>query len=85
MTAQVLQGMADVVTIASLTHNFLPPWELFNDFPRVQKGYKLFVYITGYIALNGRSTLYGSLSTKDGAQQSQASKTNPNGVGNGKQ
>ena len=61
-----------VVTACSLLHTLLPPWEAFSDFPRVQKYYKLAVYIIGYIALNGRSTVYKSLSTSDGTKASKA-------------
>lgn len=60
----------EVIAFSSLAHTILPPWEVFDDFPRVQKYYKLFVYIVGYAALNGRSTVYKDLSTKDGTRSS---------------
>src|SRR6266702_3767255 len=60
----------EVVAAASLLHTILPPWEALNDFPNAQKYYKLLVYIVGYAALNGRSTVYPNLSTKDGTQPS---------------
>lgn len=70
-----------VVTACSVAHAMLPPWEVFNDFPRTQKVYKLVVYLVGYVALNWRSTLWKSLSTQDGTKTSKAAnglaKSNP--------
>jgi hypothetical protein len=60
----------EIVTGASVIHTLLPPWEAFNDYPSIQKPYKLLVYIIGYAALNGRSTVYPSLSTQSGTQPS---------------
>lgn len=60
------------VALCSVLHTVLPPWEAFNEFPSLQKWYKLFVYLVGYAALNGRSTVYPSLSTKDGTKPSPA-------------
>lgn len=60
------------IAICSLLHTVLPPWEIFADFPRVQKVYKVVVYTIGYVALNGRSTVYQSISTTkkpNGTQQ----------------
>ena len=48
----------------SVLHTFLPPWEILADFPRAQKIYKVIVYAVGYIAINGRSTVYRSISTQ---------------------
>lgn len=62
----------ETVAICSVLHTILPPWEAFNDFPAAQKYYKLLIYVIGYLALNGRSTIYRSVSTKDGAQPSPA-------------
>lgn len=67
-----VKTLTEVVAVSSLLHTILPPWEVFGDFPKVQKFYKLFVYIVGYAALNGRSTVYQSISTKNGAQPSPA-------------
>jgi hypothetical protein len=67
-----------IVTICSAAHTFLPPWEAFNEFPTLQKYYKLFIYLIGYVALNGRSTVYPSLSTQSGQAPSKASQTAPN-------
>ena len=53
----------EIVTGASILHTLLPPWDAFNDFPKAQKYYRLFIYIVGYAALNGRSTVYQSIST----------------------
>lgn len=64
----------------SVLHTVLPPWEAFDDFPRAQKYYKLLIYFVGYIALNGRSTLYKSLSTNNGSKTSDV----VNGKANGK-
>lgn len=52
-----------IVTVASVVHTLLPPWDAFNDFPRTQKVYKLIVYIVGYLAVNARSTVYPTIST----------------------
>jgi len=49
----------------SIAHNFLPPWDFLDDLPTAQKYYKALVYIIGYIALNGRSTVYRSISTSN--------------------
>jgi hypothetical protein len=65
----------EIIAGASIAHTFLPPWEAFNDFPTVQKYYKLFVYIVGYVALNGRSTVYSSISTASGSKVSDAAST----------
>lgn len=64
------------VAICSIMHTMLPPWEVLNDFPAAQKYYKVFVYSIGYVALNGRSTVYRDISTKEGAQTSKAA-SNP--------
>lgn len=69
-----------VVVACSLLHNFLPPWEFLNDFPQAQKIYKVFVYLVGYVALNGRSTIYAQLSTKNGTQISPAANGKANGA-----
>jgi hypothetical protein len=66
----------ETVAICSVLHTVLPPWEAFNDFPGPQKYYKLLIYIIGYLALNGRSTLYRSVSTKDGSVPSNAATEN---------
>lgn len=49
----------------SILHTFLPPWDFLNDFPRAQKYYKLVVYVIGYVAINGRSTVYKSISQQN--------------------
>jgi hypothetical protein len=59
---QVLDIGARVVVAASVIHSCLPPWEFLNDFPRAQKFYKAFIYLVGFIAINGRSTVYQSIS-----------------------
>ena len=51
-----------VIAVSSFLHTLLPPWEVFNDFPRVQKVYKVLIYTVGYLALNARSTLYQNIS-----------------------
>lgn len=60
------------VTICSVVHNFLPPWEFLKEFPRAQRWYRLLVYLVGWVALNQRSTMYPSISTEDGKFTSQA-------------
>ena len=62
MTPHVIDIITRVVFIASIFHNALPPWEFLNDFPRIQKVYKVLVYIVGFVAVNGRSTVYRSIS-----------------------
>lgn len=66
--------VTNVVTICSVLHTVLPPWDFLSDFPRVQAVYKLFVYIVGYIAVNARSALYTQLSTANGTKVSDAAK-----------
>ena len=68
MQFDLLKTGTEIIAGASLLHTFLPPWEAFNDYPSIQKPYKLIVYIVGYVALNGRSTIYPALSTKSGTQ-----------------
>src|SRR5438034_3681389 len=63
-------GVAQVSFACSLLHTFLPPWEFLDDFPTVQKVYKAIIYVIGYVAGNGRSTLYKSISTADGTKTS---------------
>jgi hypothetical protein len=62
----------EVIAAASLLHTILPPWEALNDFPMAQKYYKLAIYLVGYVALNGRSTVYPALSTASGTKPSAA-------------
>lgn len=64
--------ITEIVAGSSILHTLLPPWEAFNDFPSAQKYYKLLVYIVGYVALNGRSRIYPSLSTASGSKPSLA-------------
>lgn len=59
-----------VIAGSSVLHSILPPWEAFGDFPRIQKVYKLFVYLVGYVAINWRSTLWKDLSTHEGSEPS---------------
>lgn len=72
MQVDLIKLGTEIVTGSSILHTLLPPWEVFNDFPTVQKYYKILVYFLGYAALNGRSTVYGSVSTKDGTKPSDA-------------
>jgi hypothetical protein len=66
---------SSTVTVCSFLHTVMPPWETFNDFPRIQKVYKVALFTVGYVALNGRSTLYQSLSTQSGTKESDVVKT----------
>lgn len=54
----------DVVIGCSVAHTFLPPWDAppLQPFPRLQKYYRLLIYIVGYIGINARSTVYPSIS-----------------------
>lgn len=70
MQVDLLKVITEIVAGASVLHTVLPPWEAFNDFPSAQKYYKLLVYIVGYVALNGRSRVYPSLSTASGTKPS---------------
>ena len=65
----------DVVVGCSVLHSVLPPWdaEPIAQFPTFQKWYKLGIYLTGYVALNARSTVYKSISTAGGSKVSDAS------------
>lgn len=62
----------DGVMVSIALYNFLPPWELFADYPRLQKAYKLLISIVGWTSGTQRSRVYGSISTKDGTQASEA-------------
>jgi hypothetical protein len=57
----------DVVVSCSVLHTFLPPWDAdaLKPFPRMQAYYRLFIYLTGYVALNARSTVYKSISVQN--------------------
>jgi hypothetical protein len=72
MSHDLIKMGTEIVTGASILHTILPPWEAFNDYPGIQKPYKVIVFIIGYAALNGRSTVYPGLSTKSGSQVSDA-------------
>lgn len=75
---QLIDLATETVVTCSLLHTFLPPWDFLNDFPKAQKYYKLAVYVIGYIALNGRSTIYQSISTTKGNNGGNgATKPNP--------
>lgn len=62
---QLLDLATETVAVCSVLHTLLPPWDFLNEFPRVQKYYKLVIYVIGYLALNGRSTAYQSISMKN--------------------
>ena len=64
MSHHFINTVADTVLICSVAHTLLPPWDALSDFPTAQKYYKVFIYTIGYIALNGRSTVYKSISTQ---------------------
>ena len=51
-----------IIVACSIAHSLLPPWDFLDQFPTAQKYYKLFIYVVGYVALNGRSTVYKSIS-----------------------
>jgi predicted membrane channel-forming protein YqfA (hemolysin III family) len=51
-----------VIATCSILHTLLPPWDVLAEFPRAQRYYKVLVYTIGYMALNGRSTVYQSIS-----------------------
>lgn len=72
MQLDIIKLMTEVVAGASLLHTFMPPWEAFSDYPNFQRRYKLLIYIVGYVALNGRSTVYQSISTQSGTKPSEA-------------
>lgn len=57
MRTDIVKLATEIVTSASVLYTILPPWEVFDDFPRAQKYYKLFIYCLGYAALNGRSAI----------------------------
>lgn len=81
-THSLIDICTETIAACSLLHTMLPPWEAFNDYPKVQKAYKLLVYLVGWFALNARSTVYKSISTKEGAYtscatQDPASPSNP--------
>lgn len=65
----IFHYITSITFCASLLHTFLPPWDFLSEFPKAQKYYKLVVYVVGYVAINGRSTINKSISI-----------SNPNGV-----
>ena len=62
---QLFDFGAGIIAGCSILHTFLPPWDFLNDFPTAQKYYKAFVYMIGYIAVNGRSTVYRQISMQN--------------------
>lgn len=62
---QLLDIGTQAVVACSILHSILPPWDFLADFPRVQKFYKVAIYVIGYIGLNARSTIYQSVSMKN--------------------
>ncbi len=68
-----------IVTICTMLHSLLPPWEVLNDFPRTQKGYKVFIYTLGYVGGSARSTVPWnkaiSISNPNGVNTTGVSKT----------
>lgn len=63
---QIYDYAIGAVFVCSVLHTFfLPPWDFLNDFPRAQKYYKAFVYFVGYVAINGRSAVFQSISMKN--------------------
>jgi hypothetical protein len=64
MTAHSIQDLIfHIIVACSVAHSLLPPWDFLDQFPTAQKYYKVFIYVIGYVALNGRSTVYRSIST----------------------
>lgn len=61
-----------VVIGSSVLYTILPPFEVFNDFPRFQKYYKVIVYTVKYIGLNARSVINPSIQTAEGTKVSDA-------------
>lgn len=61
----LLDGLTEIVACCSILHTFLPPWDFLSDFPKLQKIYKAFVYVVGFLAISGRSTVYKTLSIKN--------------------
>lgn len=59
---QFLDWAAGAVVVCSILHTFMPPWDILGDFPNAQKYYKVIIYTVGYIAINGRSTVYQGIS-----------------------
>ncbi len=53
-----------LIATCSILHSLLPPWDFLDPWPRAQKYYKAVIYVIGYMALNGRSTVYRSISTQ---------------------
>lgn len=68
----LIDFLTETVALCSLLHTVLPPWDIFADYPKFQKGYKLGIFICGYLALNGRSTIYQGISTNNGQKISEA-------------
>lgn len=63
LLSEIISVYTATVTICSLLHTTLPPWDFLEPWPTAQKYYKAFIYVIGYIGLNGRSTVYQSIST----------------------
>jgi hypothetical protein len=69
LNPHIISIATDWIAICSILHTFLPPWDALDGFPRAQKYYKVVVYTIGYMALNGRSTVYRSISAQAPASQ----------------
>lgn len=61
----IFHYISGTVFVCSILHTFLPPWDFLDEFPTAQKYYKIVIYLVGYIAINGRSSLYTSISVQN--------------------
>lgn len=68
----MIHAIGGTIIVCSILHSTLPPWDFLNDFPTLQKYYKLLIYVIGYVALNARSTVYKSISTTQPTQPPQS-------------
>jgi hypothetical protein len=67
MEERLFHWGASIIVISTFLHTFLPPWDFLNDFPTLQKYYKLLIYIVGYTAGNARSTVWQKISVNNPA------------------
>jgi hypothetical protein len=64
--ASVEYWAVHTIATCSVLHTLLPPWDFLDPWPRAQKYYRAAIYVIGYLALHGRSTVYRSISEGSG-------------------
>jgi hypothetical protein len=54
---KVVEYATQLIVVCSFLHSALPPQSTFDDYPRIQKAYKVFVVLVGFVAVNWRGSV----------------------------